>query len=126
MSPGNHHDSVDWHGLSELLSRLGDKWSVHVIARLAAGPMRFNRLRRSVDGISQRMLTLTLRALERDGLVQRTVYPTVPPQVEYRLTELGQTLIEPLAALSRWAAENLPQIEQAHDDFDRDARRRIG
>src|SRR5919108_134017 len=83
----------------ELLTRIGDKWSVYVIHVLGdAGTLRFNELRSRVEGISQRMLTLTLRGLERDGLVKRTVHPTVPPQVEYALTELGQTLLEPVHA----------------------------
>ena len=80
--------------------------------------MRFNEIRRAIGGISQRMLTLTLRGLERDGLVTRTVYPTIPPRVDYELTELGRTLIEPLAALGAWALENRPVVEKARRNFD--------
>jgi DNA-binding HxlR family transcriptional regulator len=82
-----------------------------VVGALSKGPMRFNALQRLIGGVSHRMLTLTLRGLEHDGLVKRTVYPTVPPKVEYELTEVGRSLIEPLSALSNWAQENLPAIE---------------
>lgn len=118
MEPGNTDVPAECRELSEILARIGDKWTVLIVTRLSTGPMRFNRLRRSIEGISQRMLTLTLRSLERDGLVRRTVYPTVPPQVEYRLTELGLTLIEPLRTLSDWARRNRPQIELARQRFD--------
>src|SRR5690606_6106710 len=87
----------------EVLDRIGDKWSVTVVTTLREGTQRVSELFRAIDGISQRMLTRTLRLLERDGLVQRTVHPTVPPKVEYRLTELGRTLLEPLDGLTRWA-----------------------
>ena len=86
----------------EVLNRVGDKWSILVVAVLRDGSMRFSDLRRSVDGISQRMLTLTLRGLERDGLVTRTVTPTTPPRVDYALTRLGRSLLDPIMALAEW------------------------
>ncbi|NUF23189.1 helix-turn-helix transcriptional regulator [Acinetobacter oleivorans] len=102
----------------EILDRIGDKWSLYIIASLAKGTMRFNELRRGIDGISQRMLTLTLRGLERDGLVTRTIYPTIPPRVDYELTELGQTLLVPVMALVSWADNNQLAIKEAHERFD--------
>ncbi|QPK17093.1 winged helix-turn-helix transcriptional regulator [Pectobacterium versatile] len=102
----------------EILNRIGDKWSLYIIASLANGKLRFNELRRNIEGISQRMLTLTLRGLERDGLLTRTVYPTIPPRVEYELTELGRTLLEPVMALVNWANDNRFTISEAHKRFD--------
>lgn len=102
----------------EILDRLGDKWALYVIAKLASGTRRFNELRREIDGISQRMLTLTLRAMERDGLVTRTIYPTIPPRVDYDLTELGRTLFGPVMALVNWANDNQFAIAEAHRRFD--------
>jgi len=102
----------------DVLDRVGDTWSVSVVGRLGCGSMRFNELKRSIDGISQRMLTLTLRGLERDGLVSRTVHPTVPPGVEYALTPLGRTLLEPVTALSQWAALNRAAIQEARRRYD--------
>ncbi|HEX2034990.1 MAG TPA: helix-turn-helix domain-containing protein [Chloroflexota bacterium] len=102
----------------EVLNRVGDKWSVLVIVLLGGGTKRFTELRRSIEGISQRMLTLTLRQLERDGLVQRTVHPTVPPRVEYALTGLGRTLLEPVMALGAWAEAHRQDIEAARRAFD--------
>lgn len=102
----------------EVLHRVGDKWSVLAIALLGEGPMRFNELRRSIEGVSQRMLTLTLRNLERDGLVNRTVFPEIPPRVEYRLTRLGHTLLEPISELARWADEHRTAIQDARTAFD--------
>lgn len=104
--------------LSEVLARIGDKWTVLVVELLSDGPMRFNEIRRTINSISQRMLTLTLRGLERDGLVTRTVYPTIPPRVEYELTRLGRTLREPLGAIAEWARANRPNIEAARKHFD--------
>jgi DNA-binding HxlR family transcriptional regulator len=118
LKPANTHVPEDCRALGEILARVGDKWSVFVVGLLANGPMRFNDLRRTVGGISQRMLTLTLRGLERDGLVTRTVYPTTPPRVEYALTERGSTLIGPLNALADWAREHQPAVEQARRAFD--------
>jgi DNA-binding HxlR family transcriptional regulator len=96
--------------LREVLNRVGDKWSIQVVALLDHGPKRFSHLRRAIDGISQRMLTLTLKGLERDGLVTRTVYPTIPPRVEYELTRVGKTLLEPVTALARWAEKHRFEI----------------
>jgi DNA-binding HxlR family transcriptional regulator len=105
--------------ISELLSRIGDKWTVLVVSLLGAGPMRFSALRRRIDGISQKMLTTTLRSLERDGFVTRTVFPTVPPRVEYALTELGRDLLEPVGALAAWARQNQGRVDDAREKFDR-------
>ena len=104
--------------ISETLARIGDKWTVLVVELLADGPMRFNELRRTIGGISQRMLTLTLRGLERDGLVTRTVFPTIPPRVDYQLTRLGRTLREPVIAIADWARKNRPAIVEARKVFD--------
>jgi DNA-binding HxlR family transcriptional regulator len=100
------------------LNRIGDKWSVYVVSILGDGPKRFSELKRTIDGISQRMLTLTLRGLERDGLVTRTVFPTVPPRVDYELTPLGRTLLPPVMALAAWAKANGEQIYAARERFD--------
>lgn len=104
--------------IREILNRIGDKWSVQVVGALAEGPRRFADLRRNVAGVSQRMLTLTLRLLERDGLIVRTVYPTVPPSVEYALTPLGQTLIAPVKALTDWAKHNKAQVRAARERYE--------
>ena len=104
--------------MSDVLSRVGDKWSVLVVSRLGDGPKRFNELRREIGGISQRMLTLTLRGLERDGLITRTVVPTVPPRVDYELTALGRDLLNPGSALGAWAIRNQPKIARARAQFD--------
>lgn len=105
--------------VSQVLSRVGEKWSVIIIMMLSDGPRRFSELRREIDGISQRMLTLCLRGLERDGLVTRTVYPVVPPHVEYELTPLGRSLREPVIALGAWACDHLDEIDAAREAFDR-------
>jgi DNA-binding HxlR family transcriptional regulator len=97
---------------------VGDKWSVLIVQLLAGGPKRFSDLRRAIEGISQRMLTLTLKGLERDGLVTRTVFPTVPPRVEYELTDLGCTLRKPIQTLAKWAQENREQIQVARNRYD--------
>ena len=99
MATRNIHLTGDCRGISEVLARVGDKWTVLVVTHLGEGPMRFNELRRSINGISQRMLTLTVRGLERDGLVTRTVSPTIPPRVDYELTVLGRDLLTPGTAL---------------------------
>lgn len=104
--------------IREVLSRVGDKWSVLVIVQLGDGPRRFSEVKRAIEGISQRMLTLTLRGLERDGLVERSVFPTVPPRVEYALTPLGRTLLKTVTALAGWASDNRAQIERARATFD--------
>ena len=105
----------------EILDRIADKWSLFVIAMLRDGPRRFNELRRDVTGISQRMLTLTLRALERDGLVTRTMYPTIPPRVDYELTELAKGLLGPVMGLVLWAEVNRRAITEARKKFDQEA-----
>jgi DNA-binding HxlR family transcriptional regulator len=105
----------------ETLARIGDKWTVLVVAALSGGPIRYNEIRRRVEGISQRMLTLTLKGLEQDGLVTRTMYPTIPPRVDYELTDLGRKLIVPLKALSKWAREHRPAMLAAREAFQRRA-----
>jgi DNA-binding HxlR family transcriptional regulator len=112
------HLPADCRAISDVLARVGDKWSVLVVTRLGERAMRFNELRRSIGGISQRMLTLTLRGLERDGLVTRTVFPTIPPRVDYALTPLGQDLLQPVSALGAWALRNQPKIARAREQFD--------
>lgn len=102
----------------EVLNRVGDKWSVQIVALLGEGPLRFGELRKSIEGISQRMLTLTLRNLERDGLIRRTVFAEIPPRVEYELTRLGETLLDPIQALAEWAADNRVAIQDARVKFD--------
>lgn len=111
-------DSGGCQATREILDRIGDKWSLYIIASQANGKRRFNELRRNIEGISQRMLTLTLRGMERDGLLTRTVYPTIPPRVEYELTELGRTLLDPVMALVNWANDNRLAIAEAHQRFD--------
>ncbi len=115
----------EYHRVSPILSRVGDKWSIILVMLLGNGPMRFNEIKRSVDGISQRMLTLTLKGLERDGMVTRTLFPTIPPRVDYELTELGRSAREPIAVLGHWIQTHLPEIEAARVKFDlrRDAAR---
>ena len=106
--------------ISTLLSRIGDKWTVLVVQTLGSGSKRFNELRREIPSVSQRMLTLTLRNLERDGLVNRTVTPTIPPRVDYELTEIGHSLLRPIKALSDWAMDNVAAIHDAQARFDLD------
>ncbi len=101
-----------------ILARIGDKWSVQVVVHLGAGPRRFSAIKRAVGAISQRMLTLTLRGLERDGLVTRSVIPTTPPRVEYALTALGDSLLRPVEALGLWARQHRHDIEQARREYD--------
>lgn len=104
-----------------ILDKIGDKWSMLIILELAGGPLRFNQIRRSIPDISQKMLTQTLKELHRDGLVTRTVYPTVPPAVEYQLTDLGTSVLRPFAILVEWADASLGAIEKARDSFDAQA-----
>jgi len=101
-----------------VLDRIADKWTVLVIGLLEDSPQRFSQLQRGIGGISQKMLAQTLRTLERDGLVTRTVYPEVPPRVEYELTPLGQTLIEPIAAIRNWAESHINTITAAQTRYD--------
>lgn len=108
----------------EVLNRIGDKWSVQIVGALGEGALRFSELRRAIEGISQRMLTLTLRGLERDGLIERTVFPEIPPRVEYELTRLGKTLLEPIQQLAEWAGDNRLAIQGARDKFDSVAKKR--
>lgn len=109
---------VDACEVREVLDRVGDKWSVYVIHMLGGGTMRFSELKRGIEGISQRMLTVTLRGLERDGLVSRTVYPVVPPRVDYELTPLGETLLEAVCALFNWSEEHRADIDAARIRYD--------
>lgn len=113
------HEHEDCRGVSAILARVGDKWSVLIISLLGDGPRRFNEIKRMVGGISQRMLTLTLRGLERDGLVTRTVFPTIPPRVDYELTDLGRSLWKPVEALGLWARKHRAEIEAAQARFDK-------
>jgi DNA-binding HxlR family transcriptional regulator len=113
------HEKEVCGAMGDILNRIGDKWSVMVVGMLARRTMRFNELRHAIGGISQRMLTLTLRNLERDGLVTRTVYPEIPPRVEYALTDLGRTLTGPLNALWDWAALYQHRVKQAREAYDR-------
>ncbi len=121
MSPSHIHVPTDCRTVTEILSRVGDKWSVQVVVQMGEGPKRFNELRRAVTGISQRMLTLTLRGLERDGLVTRTVYPTIPPRVDYQLTGLGCSLLKTVRGLGEWAIVNRDEILDARRRFDEGA-----
>ncbi|MGY0071015.1 winged helix-turn-helix transcriptional regulator [Streptomyces sp. QTS137] len=115
VSCGDEHEDC---GIREVLDRIGDKWSVLVVVELAQGVRRFRQLQRAVPGISQRMLTLTVRRLERDGLVTRTVHPTVPPQVEYELTTMGHSLTHLVKALTDWSAEHRDTIARARQEWD--------
>ena len=108
----------DCRALVQLIGQIGDKWTVLVVGVLSLGPSRFNTLMREVPGISHRMLTLTLRALERDGLVKRTAFAVIPPRVDYELTELGRSLTKPLAMLAEWAASKQGSIEIAREAYD--------
>jgi DNA-binding HxlR family transcriptional regulator len=114
----NAHEGSDCRAVASVLARVGDKWSVFVIMMLDDGPKRFNELKRKIGGISQRMLTLTLRGLERDGLITRTVFPTIPPRVDYELTDLGRGLSKPVQALGQWVFEHKLEIESARKKFD--------
>ncbi|MCP5467188.1 MAG: helix-turn-helix transcriptional regulator [Sinobacteraceae bacterium] len=108
--------------VSPVLSRLGDKWTVLVITALRENPRRFNEIKRMVDGISQQMLTRTLKSLERDGAVRRTIFSTNPPQVRYELTEFGRSLSVPLLALGQWVVDHLDEIERSQRRFDQKTR----
>jgi DNA-binding HxlR family transcriptional regulator len=115
---------TDCTATREILNRVGDKWSVLLVVLLGERTMRFNELRRALDGISQRMLTVTLRGLERDGLVKRTVHPTNPPQVEYALTKLGRSLLAPVTVLAVWAQGHRAEVYRAREAFDATSARR--
>jgi DNA-binding HxlR family transcriptional regulator len=118
MSPRHNHVPGKCLAVREVLNRVGDKWSVQVVGMLGDGKKRFSELRNGIEGISQRMLTLTLKGLERDGLITRTVYPIVPPRVEYELTKLGRSLLQPITGLAKWAGNNREKIQTARTRYD--------
>jgi DNA-binding HxlR family transcriptional regulator len=118
LEPGHKHVPGECSRIAPVLSRIGDKWTILVVMLLGDGPMRFNELRRRVGGISQRMLTLTVRGLERDGFLTRTVFPTIPPRVDYELTPLGHSPLTPIQQLGSWAMQNIDLIEDAQRRFD--------
>jgi DNA-binding HxlR family transcriptional regulator len=118
LKPGSIHLTTECRRISAILSRVGDKWTVLVVRQLGEGPRRFSDLRRALGSISQKMLTATLRGLERDGFVTRTVFPSVPPKVEYALTDLGRDLLTPVRALGEWALRNAERVEEAQKKFD--------
>lgn len=111
-------DHSECRALVQILDRIGDKWTVMVVGALAEGPMRFNSILRLIGGVSHRMLTLTLRGLQRDGLVERRAFATIPPKVEYELTPLGRSLIAPVWTMMEWAKEKRAEIEAARAAFD--------
>jgi len=113
-----HLPSEECPKISQVLARVGEKWSVLIIIMLAERPRRFSELKRAIGGVSQRMLTLSLRGLERDGLVKRTVFPVVPPRVDYELTPLGRSLHAPVSALGQWVRAHLAEIDTARAAFD--------
>lgn len=112
------HHPDECRAVGQILDRIGDKWTVMVVGALSKGPLRFNEIMREIGGVSHRMLTLTLRGLEHDGLVTRTAYATIPPKVVYELTELGRSLIEPLRVLATWAVKHRPEMEGARAKFE--------
>lgn len=116
----------DCRGTGEILALVGNKWSVFIVGLLSHRTMRFNELRRGMDGVSQRMLSLTLKGLERDGLVKRTIYPTVPPRVDYELTAMGRSLHPTLKALAAWVRDNLPGIAAARIGYDAGGEPHVG
>lgn len=112
------HATANCRAIADVLARIGDKWTVYIVKLLSDGPMRFNQVRREVPAISQRMLSLTLRGLERDGLVKRTVTPSIPPRVDYELTPMGITLIEPVKAVAAWAIAHRDYVESSRAKYD--------
>ena len=116
--PTSDHSPSACQLITPVLNRVGDKWSMQIVMALSDGPRRFSELKRHIDGVSQRMLTLSLRGLERDGLVSRTVTPTIPPRVDYELTELGVSLRAPVRALGKWAIDHIACIRAAQERFD--------
>jgi len=120
--PMHHPLNEDCRKVGQILARLGEKWSMLVVMLLRDGPRRFNDIKRSTSGLSQQMLTRTLRGLERDGMVTRTIFPTSPPRVEYRLTELGHSMSEPVLTLGQWVRGNLAEIDVARHQFDQRAK----
>ena len=127
LEPGHipvpDHTSADCRAVADILSRVGDKWSVLIVVTLGDGPRRFNEIKKLLNGISQRMLTLTLRGLERDGIVTRTVTPSIPPRVDYELTDLGRDLLNPVAELGAWAQRHTACIQAARIRFDASGRK---
>ena len=115
--PDNHRDTATCEHISRVLARISDKWSMLVVRRLGDGSCRFNALRRDIGEISQKVLASTLRDLEENGFVSRTVTPVMPPQVEYALTELGKDLLVPVRTLAEWVLVNRPRIETARQDY---------
>ena len=117
MSRGTLHVTGNCLPATELFQLIGDKWTMVVVVTLGEGAMRFSELRRAIDGVSQRMLTLTLRNLERDGFISRKVTPSIPPRVDYELTDMGVELREPIFVLTRWANANNTRIAEAREAF---------
>jgi DNA-binding HxlR family transcriptional regulator len=120
-APLSHPLHADCSKVSQVLARIGEKWSMLIVMLLRDGPRRFNEIKRSTGGISQQMLTRSLRGLERDGMITRKTYPTSPPQVEYSLTGLGHSLSEPVTAFGLWVQKHLPEIEASREKYDRRA-----
>ncbi len=118
ISGAANHSGSECQKIGQVLARIGDKWTVIVISELGDGPVRFNELQRRIQGVSPRMLTLTLRNLERDGLVSRTVTPSIPPRVDYDLTDLGRSMLGPVQALGAWAQAHLEEMDAARIRFD--------
>lgn len=118
MKPGDNPSLHNCKQVNDVISLVGDKWSVLIIMQLGSGTMRFSDIKRAVAGISQKMLTVTLRGLERDGYVSRTVHPVIPPKVEYALTPLGRELLVPLRALGEWALLNHGRVLAARQGYD--------
>lgn len=118
MRPRHLHETGECQAVSDILQRIGDKWSLLVVQHLGDGPQRFNELKHGIGNISQKMLTTTLRSLERDGFVTRTVFPTIPPRVDYELTDLGRELLVPVKGLAEWAIANIGRVNEARASFD--------
>lgn len=118
MKPSSLTLTADCRQISDILSRIGDKWTVLVISQLSGGPLRFNELKRRIGAISQKVLTATLRALERDGLAVRSVEATIPPRVEYALTPLGHDLLQSVRSLETWARANMSTVHEARQRYD--------
>lgn len=118
MKPCDTQDTGTCQRISEMLSRIGDKWTLLIVRELGQGPLRFSALNRRLGSISQKMLTATLRNLERDGMVSRTVTPSTPPQVEYALTAMGHDLFRPIAALAEWTITHADAIDAARQTYD--------
>lgn len=121
MRRGTHHVTESCRPVTEVLQLIGDKWTILVVRSLHDGPRRFSEIRRDIPAVSQRMLTLTLRHLERDGLVTREVTPSIPPRVDYELTRLGRSLLEPISELAQWAVKNSSALDAARAKFDAQA-----